>query len=118
MEGKLGLDELGKPPMCHWIVNAIVGFFVPPLGHFLSRPSDVKSLSFVGVTGVCVACWVLNMIPFLRSLLSLLTWPVLTVLGIYAIFVAFVSEKRNPRPTKPPSSGVLSMERGGGSLHV
>ena len=52
MEAKLGLDELGSPPLCHVAVNAIVAFFIPPLGHYLARPSDIKSMSFVGVLGV------------------------------------------------------------------
>lgn len=112
MEGKLGLDDLGSPPLCHIVVNAIAAFFVAPLGHYLARPSDIKSLSFMGVSVVWFVCWVLNMIPVLGDIAVYVTGPVMFVVIVYTCFVAFVSEKRNPRK-KAASSGVLSMERGG-----
>ena len=116
LAGKLGLDVLGKPPMCHVYVNAVAAFFVPPLGHYLARPGDIKSKSFTGVFAIWLASWVLSLIPIVGSIISFVTGPVIFVVTVYSIFVVFWSEKRNPRDPALMANaepGVLSIERGG-----
>lgn len=47
-------------PMCHVAVNVILALFVPPLAHYLARPGDVKSCSFIFVLVVWLAGIVLG----------------------------------------------------------
>lgn len=100
---KLGLDVVGRPPMCHWAVNCIVAIFFPCLAHFLARPDDIKSLSFVGVVVAQIAGYILFEIPFVGSVLY-------TMLVLYVIFVCLMSEKKSPYQ-KSGSSGVVDLER-------
>ena len=66
---KLGLDESGRPPMCHVVVNCIVGIIFPSVGHWLARPDDVKSLSFFGTLAAQISAYILGYIwDFLAAL--------------------------------------------------
>ena len=100
----LGLDVPCKPPMCHVYANAIVAFFLPPLGHYLARPGDVTSKSFLGVSVIWLASCVISFIPILGSILWFITFPAWILVTIYAIFVVFLAEKRNPRDPAPTAN--------------
>jgi uncharacterized membrane protein len=67
------------------IVNLIAAFFIAPLGHWLARPSDLKSKSFLATLGAFVIGWVLSWI-FIGYILVVAAW-------IWASFVCVVSEK-------------------------
>ena len=101
---KLGLDESGRPPMCHVVVNCIVGIIFPAVGHWLARPDDVKSLSFFGVLAAQIAVYILG---FIWDLLATL---VQVVAAIYVVFVCLMSEKRQPYK-KDTGSGAVDLER-------
>ena len=51
-------------PLCPVVVSIIVALFAPPLGHYLSRPGDFQSPSFIGVTLVFILPWVFVGLPF------------------------------------------------------
>lgn len=102
---KLGLDEVGRPPMCHVIINCIAALFIPCLAHWLARPDDIKSVSFIGVVIAQIAGYILFEFPFIGGLLY-------TLLVIYVLFVCLLSEKRQPyAASKTSSSGVVDLER-------
>ena len=102
---KLGLDEVGRPPMCHVVINCIVALFIPCLAHWLARPDDIKSMSFVGVVIAQIAGYILFEIPFIGGVLY-------TLVVVYVLFVCLLSEKRQPyAASKTSSSGVVDLER-------
>lgn len=103
---KLGLDVVGRPPMCHIVVNCIVALIVAPLAHWLARPDDIKSLSFLGtLVAYLVFLPVAEWIPFLGGFVWL-------ALVVYTVFVCLMSEKRQPyAASKASSSGVVDLER-------
>ena len=102
-QAKLGLDTVGRPPLCHVAVNCIVAIFIPALSHWLARPDDIKSLSFIGVVIAQIAGYILFEIPFVGSLLY-------TLVVVYCIFVCLLSEKRQPYGASE-DSGVVDLER-------
>ena len=105
---KLGLDVVGRPPMCHVAINILASLFFPVLAHFLARPDDIKSLSFVGVLLGQIAAYVLSFIPIISYVGS----AVYICAVFYTIFVCLMSEKRQPyAASKTSSSGVVDLER-------
>ena len=105
---KLGLDVVGRPPMCHVIINCIVSIFFPVLAHFLARPDDIKSLSFLGVLAGQIAAYVLGWIPIISYFGSM----IYVCVAVYCIVVCIMSEKRQPYGSnKSSSSGVVDLER-------
>lgn len=103
-QSKLGLDQDARPPMCHVILNCIVAIFIPALAHFLARPGDVKSMSFIGVSAANLFSYLaLHYIPIIGPLFFAL-------LVIYVIFVCLMSEKKQPYQ-KSGASGVVDLER-------
>ena len=103
---KLGLDVVGRPPLCHVIVNCVVALFCAPLAHWLARPDDIKSISFLGtLVAYLVFLPIADWIPFLGGFFFL-------ALVVYTVFVCLMSEKRQPYATsKAASSGVVDLER-------
>ena len=90
--------------MCHVILNCIVAFFIPVLGHFLARPGDVKSLSFIGTAiANLVGYYLVGWIPIIGPMFYV-------VLIVYVWFVALMSEKKQPYQ-KAGASGVVDLER-------
>jgi len=100
---KLGLDSVGRPPMCHVAVNTLVALIFPAIAHWLARPDDIKSMSFIGVVIAQIVGYILFEIPFIGGMLY-------TAVVIYVIFVVCLSEKRQPYGAAK-SSGVVDLER-------
>ena len=142
---KLGLGQPNdRPPLCHACVNVGVGcccccICTPPLAHFLARPYDVMTPSFLGLcVYYCVFYASTYLIlsddpakcigptdyddetgapeyPLACTILSALQFPML----LYTLFVVLWSEKQYPSGKPPPcskkmpsKSGAVDLERG------
>ena len=102
----------GRPPLCHVILNVIVAFFFPIVSHFLARPDDHISLSFIGTIGAQLISYILGWLGSRDNLDSVLITSlgglIYFVLVVYVILVCLLTEKKNPyQPRcgqKPPRS--------------
>ena len=102
----------GRPPLCHVILNVIVAFFFPIVSHFLARPDDHISLSFIGTIGAQLISYILGWLGSYNnldsSLITSLGGLIYFVLVVYVILVCLLTEKKNPyQPRcgqKPPCS--------------
>jgi len=102
----------GRPPLCHVILNVIVAFFFPIVSHFLARPDDHISLSFIGTIGAQLISYILGWLGrgdnLDSSLITSLGGLIYFVLVVYVILVCLLTEKKNPyQPRcgqKPPRS--------------
>ena len=103
----------GRPPLCHVILNVIVAFWFPIVSHFLARPDDHISLSFIGTIGAQLVSYILIWLGRVdnldSSLITSLGGLIYFVLVAYVILVCLLTEKKNPyQPRcgqKPPCSG-------------
>ena len=90
----------GRPPLCHVILNVIVAFFFPIVSHFLARPDDHISLSFIGTIGAQLISYILGWLGkgdnLDSSLITSLGGLIYFVLVVYVILVCLLTEKKNP----------------------
>ena len=90
-------------------------------GHYLSRPNDFKSNSFLLVAGVWLAAIIINFIPGLETIMSFVLYPLLFIVFCWNCFVAVLAERKRPSPAerkaakdsaeKQLDSGVVDLER-------
>ena len=105
--------EVGPPLGPHVILNIVVAFFVPPLGHYLSRPGDFKSNSFLGVSAIWFVCIVFAFLG-IDFLTDFVMGPLLFLNVIWTWIVCVIHEKNRPSPAEKKAakdSGVVDLER-------
>jgi hypothetical protein len=131
---KLGLAQTAQPPMCHVAVNAGVAcccccMCTPVCAHYLARPADLTTRSFLGLVAYYCVYWVLIYLYFYVwhggdnlacvtptgtdeetgapeyhtgcYVIGWLQWPML----FYTLFVVLLSEKQQPSGKPLPCKG-------------
>ena len=88
-----------------------MAFWFPIVSHFLARPDDHISLSFIGTIGAQLISYILIWLGrgdnLNSSLITSLGGLIYFVLVVYVILVCLLTEKRNPyqpRCAQPPCS--------------